>query len=276
VFELGIVGGMGPEATAEIHRRIVAYTAARSDQEHIPMCILNEPRIASRTDYVLHGAESPLKTITRCIDALAALGVRNFIIPCNTSHVFAESFSRREDISFVDMVEETKRHVRYSHGNRRRCVLATAATVALDLYGDATAGEPPSTFYPDRRSQAELGRIISSVKGKREPLRESRRRLVRVMERIRERERECVFILACTELSVAMAGSAVRGIRYVDAMDVLAVAAIARCGYDIDGRAPKSARRRHRPQPAGTSAGGAAVCAPAASGDKRQRGGLSR
>ena len=236
MYELGIVGGMGPEATAEIFRRIIAFTAASCDQEHISMCILNKPRIASRTDYVLSGGENPLQTISQSIDELVMLGVRNFIIPCNTSHVFSEAFSRRSEIAFVDMIKATMNHVRKRFANRRTCILATQATAALNLYGDTETGEGPSVFYPDQKSQEELMDIISSIKGKAEPLRESRSRLIRVMKKLWKNEIDCIFIIACTELSVAMAGFTARGIHYVDALDVLAVTAIEKCGYKVDER----------------------------------------
>lgn len=53
MFDVGIIGGMGPAATAELFRRIVLYTFAQTDQEHIKLYILNDPTIPDRTDYIL-------------------------------------------------------------------------------------------------------------------------------------------------------------------------------------------------------------------------------
>ena len=42
---IGILGGMGPEATADLYHRIITATNAKSDQEHIKTIIYSNPKI---------------------------------------------------------------------------------------------------------------------------------------------------------------------------------------------------------------------------------------
>ena len=67
MFDIGIIGGMGPAATAELFKRVVLYTLADKDQEHIKMCILNDSLIPDRTEYIINNGESPLFEILKNI-----------------------------------------------------------------------------------------------------------------------------------------------------------------------------------------------------------------
>ena len=88
--KLGILGGMGPQATLELCQRIVDYTAADRDQDHIPTLIYNDTWIPDRTGAILGGDAQ------RCYEALLTggrvleeAGCSILAIPCNTSHYFA-------------------------------------------------------------------------------------------------------------------------------------------------------------------------------------------
>ena len=59
-YDLGIIGGMGSEATVEIYRRIINKTLNTCDQDHMRICILNNSIIPDRTEYILYGKENPL------------------------------------------------------------------------------------------------------------------------------------------------------------------------------------------------------------------------
>ena len=91
-YNLGIIGGMGSEATVEIYKRIIDRTVHTCDQEHIKMCILNNSIIPDRTKCILNGEESPLAYINQSIKDLESLNVEYFIVACNTAHYFAPYF----------------------------------------------------------------------------------------------------------------------------------------------------------------------------------------
>ena len=81
--KLGVIGGMGPEATSFYYARVIARTKAESDQEHINMIILSHATMPARTQAILTGNKLPfLKAITQDARDLEMLGVENIAIPC--------------------------------------------------------------------------------------------------------------------------------------------------------------------------------------------------
>ena len=85
-YDLGIIGGMGSEATVEIYKRIIERTKHTCDQEHMRICILNNSIIPDRTNYILNNGENPLPYLNESIKDLENIGAKYFIVPCNTAH----------------------------------------------------------------------------------------------------------------------------------------------------------------------------------------------
>lgn len=228
MYELGIMGGMGPVATAEIFRRIIDYTDAKSDQEHLSICILNKAQIPDRTNYLLHNGPSPLKMIKEGIEELKALGVKKYVIPCNTSHAFINLLPKFNDMELINMVEETKSYIN-KHFNKQMCILATDGTVRTKVYGDYTE----NVIYPDSLHQEKIMEIIYAIKRSNKSIDNCRGEFLNIIKEIHCKNNNIVFIIACTELSLLMNDYENKDIICVDAMDVVAVQAILKCGYRV-------------------------------------------
>src|SRR5436305_14021021 len=84
----GILGGMGPAATADLYQKIIAATPATRDQEHIPVVIWADPTVPDRTPAVLDGGEDPTPWLLRGAERLVAMGAAFIAVPCNTAHAF--------------------------------------------------------------------------------------------------------------------------------------------------------------------------------------------
>ena len=83
---VGAVGGMGPAATAEAFRRIVAATPAQRDQDHLHVIIDSDPLIPDRTRALLHGGSDPRPRLIAAARRLEAAGAQVLCMPCNTAH----------------------------------------------------------------------------------------------------------------------------------------------------------------------------------------------
>ena len=124
--KLGVIGGMGPEATSFYYARVIARTKAESDQEHINMIILSHATMPDRTQAILTGNKLPfLKAITQDARDLEMLGVENIAIPCNTSHYFLEDIQKSTSVPIINMGEcqicsrgSSKSEEDRDHGNR--------------------------------------------------------------------------------------------------------------------------------------------------------------
>ena len=130
---LGIIGGMGPMATAYLLELIIQMTAAKTDQEHLSAVVLNNPQVPDRTAYILDREKpSPLPVLEGMAHALENLGCGVLCAPCVTSHYFYQELAGCVKVPFLHMVEETARELRAA-GKRKAGILATTGTVRSTL-----------------------------------------------------------------------------------------------------------------------------------------------
>jgi len=162
---IGILGGMGPAATVDLFDRMVRATPARTDQDHIPILIFNNPAIPDRSQAILHGGADPLPPMLAGLDLLARMGAEVVAIPCNTAHYYWPQLQAGVGIPVLNMVEETVQVIRRAHPSVERVgIMATSGTVAVELYQDAlkTAGLTPVEPTAD-----EVAQIMEAIYGKR-------------------------------------------------------------------------------------------------------------
>jgi hypothetical protein len=87
---VGIIGGMGPEATLDLMRRVLAKTPAQDDQDHIHLIVESNPKIPSRIAHLIEGTgDDPTPELIRIAVNLQRAGAQALAIPCNTAHAYA-------------------------------------------------------------------------------------------------------------------------------------------------------------------------------------------
>ena len=130
---IGIIGGMGPLATSDLFRKIVEVTDAKSDQEHVRVCIDNNTEIPDRTAAILSGGEDPVPEMAKSAVRLEGMGADVLIMPCNTAHYFYDRLTSFVDTPFLNMIEETAGEMR-RRGIKRAGLLATDGTCRSGVY----------------------------------------------------------------------------------------------------------------------------------------------
>ena len=96
---VGIIGGMGPEATVDLMRRVIAKTPASDDQDHVHLIVENNPKIPSRIAHLIDGTGAdPTPELTRIALNLQRAGADALAMPCNTAHAYAHSIRRAVSI----------------------------------------------------------------------------------------------------------------------------------------------------------------------------------
>src|SRR5512146_3048194 len=127
---VGVLGGMGPEATIELFAQIVRRTKAARDKDHLRVLIDNNPKVPDRTRAILHGGESCLPELVRSARSLKRAGADFIVIPCVTVHYFHGALQKRTSLPVLHIVEETVKRIRRRHaGVRRVGLLATIGTI---------------------------------------------------------------------------------------------------------------------------------------------------
>ncbi len=214
---VGVIGGMGPLATAEFMRFVIAETPASCDQEHIPMLVYSNPQIPDRTQAIIGDGPSPVPDLVESARLLERAGASFLVCPCNTAHHFLPQVRMAVNIPVIDMVEETAAEVA-ALGAGRAGLLATEGTIACGVYQKALAALGVEVIVPGNGLQRRVTRAIYAAKA-REPLENARQLLGPVLEWARQSAR--TIILGCTELSVLLSSSR-EDAGVVDAMRVLA------------------------------------------------------
>src|SRR5262245_548985 len=85
---IGVIGGMGPAATADLFAKLIAATNAKLDQDHLHILIDNNPRIPNRNDAIAGRGPSPAPHLAASARKLQDAGADFLVIACNTAHAF--------------------------------------------------------------------------------------------------------------------------------------------------------------------------------------------
>lgn len=226
---LGILGGMGPQATQVFYQRILDKTDASRDQEHVPTLIWSDTGMPDRTRAILSGETEPV--FARLLSGARLLereGCTVLAIPCNTSHFFADRLQAGLRVRLLNMVRLSAAAMA-ARGCRRVGILATVGTVRTGIYQRECAGQGVEAVVPGPQAQALTMSIIYDEIKRGES--GSREKFAAIDRDLRSRGCDGA-ILACTELSVYKEYHGVSEL-YLDAMDVLAEESIRACGYPL-------------------------------------------
>jgi aspartate racemase len=230
---VGVIGGVGPLATAYFVQRVVQRTRADRDQDHVDMVVLNHATIPDRTDFVLGRSDAdPGPVLARDARRLEEFGVRFLVMPCNTAHYFTQQVLDAISTPFVSIVDVTVAAARRrSTGVETVGLLATAGTVASRVYDDAFAEHGISVITPEPEDQDVVNRVIyEQVKAGR---RADPDALRTVAGRLVDRGAS-VVVLGCTELSVAAVDhDLLDEPPFLDSMDELVRATIETAGHEV-------------------------------------------
>ena len=200
---IGILGGMGPLATADFFAKVIAATPATRDEDHVPLLIQSDPRIAGRPAAILHGGESPLPALLAGRDRLIAAGAIALAMPCNTAHVWLPELRQGCPVPFLSIVDascdEAAARVQPSAAIG---IIGTEATLKSWLFDSELARRG---FKPVLPSDAELRDLIlpaiEQVKAGRAA--ESGQQVERAVQALFDQGAE-VVVLACTETPLAL------------------------------------------------------------------------
>lgn len=219
---IGVLGGMGPAATADFYAKLVDVVGASRDQEHPPVVIWADPRVPDRVASVLDGTDAAFPVMLQGAKRLAAAGATFAVMPCNTAHHWVERLAEESGLPFLDMVGEAVAATAVEGRPVETAILATEGTIDSGLYqrrwrrsfGDSA----PELTVPSLDAQRVITEVIARVKsgdlGSAGPL------LQVVVDRARSQGADRI-VLACTELPLAW-GSRPDEPDVVDASAVLA------------------------------------------------------
>ena len=231
---IGILGGMGPEATAYFYGLIIKNTKAEKDQEHIPVVIYANPGVPERTAAVLGKGPSPLPRLLEGIRVLKEAGADFIVMPCVTAHHFYDEIMREVKVNFLNLVEETVLYaLRKNPKLKKAGLVSSTGTLRARLFHEAFAREAVEIIEPQEEEQE---RVMEAIFGKegvkagytsgksREAIRDAARALI-------ARGAEAV-IAGCTEVPLVLKARDIE-VPLIEPLQILAEASIKMAGYEV-------------------------------------------
>jgi len=158
---VGVLGGMGPDATVDFMAKVIAATPAEKDQDHLRMLVDNNPHVPNRQAALLRGGEDPGPVLAAMARGLEAAGADFLVMPCNTAHAFRDAIVEAVDIPLVSIIDVT---VEACGDAAAVGVLATDGCVASGVFQDALAGRGKKPLLPDDEQMRELMRLVTRIK----------------------------------------------------------------------------------------------------------------
>jgi aspartate racemase len=215
---VGILGGMGPEATILIMQKLLAAVDARDDADHIPLIVDQNPQVPSRIRHLIEGTgEDPGPILADMARRLAAGGAEALAMPCNTAHHYAATIRAAVTVPLLDMVALSAAHAAslVARGGQVG-VLASPAVRKVGLYDAALAKHGLTGLYPND----EAAMLVAIRQIKAEGARQASRQILLAASKDLAERGASVQLVACTEFSL-IADSVAPQVRAFDTLDVL-------------------------------------------------------
>ncbi len=218
---VGIIGGMGPEATVDFMNRIIKATPARDDRDHLRMLVDNNPKIPSRIVAILEGGnQSPVRCLQEMAQRLASWGADFLAMPCNTAHYYHPDIQAAVTVPLLDMIDLAVRAViATTPGITRVGLLASTAVIRLELYARRFARERVALLTPADKVQSVVMGAIRTIKTSRYS-RDVTAAIQAGADNILAQGAEALLV-ACTEISIVAGEIRSTAVLY-DASQVLA------------------------------------------------------
>lgn len=226
---LGVIGGLGPIATAHFMELIINMTDAQTDQEHLSVIVYNMPFIPDRTAYILDNTkENPLPMMLTIGKALQEQGADCIAVPCVTAHYFMGALESGIHVPLINGVRETVAHLK-ENGIEKVGIMATDGTIQSGIFHKELEKQGLQPIAPSANAQADVMHLIfNNVKAGKSAEMD---RFLSAAEDLRRRGAEAI-ILGCTELSLIKRDEKI-GAGFIDAMEVLARQSVLACGKPL-------------------------------------------
>lgn len=199
---VGIIGGLGPETTAEFYLDIVFSCQKKSKKSRPGIIIASVPLpYKIEEDLILKnkGLERYIPFLVSEAKRLEKAGANFIVMPCNSLHIFIKEIRKAVKIPVLSIIEET---VKFLLKNKLKKVgiVSTSATIQNKLYETAFEENKIEYVTPDDFQQVKMGKfILNLVKGQQNN--RDREELIKIIDNFKKKNVDCVA-LACTDLQL--------------------------------------------------------------------------
>ena len=217
---IGVLGGMGPEATVLFQKRLIDATPASDDADHVPLLVDMNPQVPSRIAFLLEGGgEDPAPVLAEMARRLHRAGAQALVMPCNTAHAFVGAIEAATPLPFLSMVAASCEEA--GHASRVG-ILGSPALRRTGVFDAALAERDRAPLHP--ADEGPLLAAIRDIKAGRSA--EAARDALRAAADDLRAQGADVILVACSEFSLHADALAEHG-PVIDTLDSLVAATIA-------------------------------------------------
>jgi aspartate racemase len=228
---IGIIGGMGTQAGANLFQKLIDLSPANNDQGFMEVFLHSNSQIPDRTRAIVYGEESPLKEMIRSIDLMNKSGVELLLLACNTIYHYYDEFVTYADAIVLNPIHLLREYV-VEKGFKKIGILGTTGTMAANMFDNELRQYDKEIIKLDSWEQENL--FMESVYGKNglkssTISQETIDKMHNAVRLLIDRGAE-IIVGGCSEISIAVQQSDIP-IPYIDTMDLMAQKAIEECYY---------------------------------------------
>lgn len=222
---IGILGGMGPEASANLYQKMIKYAQTRygavQDEDYPPIIVYSLPLDGFDEKGI---SDFPLvkKQLIEGVKRLEFAGCDLIVIACNTVHHFYPAMQGAVSIPILNIVEESLNRVKES-GFQQIGLFASQSTVELKLYELAFEKKGIKVVLPNKHQQEKLNRVIEKVMGGHQGLHEVIS-LKEIAFEFMQRGAQAI-VMGCTEIPLAI-NQTHTDIKLFDTIEIIVEAAV--------------------------------------------------
>lgn len=220
---IGVLGGMGPDATVDFMSKVIGLTPADKDQDHIHMIVDHNPRVPNRQAAILADGADPGPELAAMAARLEAAGADYLVIPCNTAYVFRDAVVSASDLPLISIIDVTVADAAAT-GATSIGVLATDGCLAAGVYQEALTAAGLTPVLPVDTEIEQFMTLCHRIKAGYQGERVARD-MAELAKALVDRGAEAV-IAGCTEIPLVLKQSAI-DVPLISSTDVLAAATLA-------------------------------------------------
>lgn len=231
---IGILGGMGPEATAYMYSLIIKHTQVEKDQDHIRIFISSNPETPPRTEAILHEGLSPVPYLVEGIQRLKNAGADFVIMPCVTAHYFLPEVFAQIDVPFLSLIDEAFDWAKEKIPTLKKVgLLSSTGTQVSKLFQNKFNEAGIEVMTPEGKDQQKVMETIFGAGGIKAGFTSgsSKENIIRAAEKLIAGGAEAI-IAGCTELPLVLKASDI-SVPLIEPMDILAKKSILEAGYKV-------------------------------------------
>jgi len=220
---VGVVGGVGPEASNKFCEMLINFKSKEKDQDNIPFIHFSNSQIPDRTDFILGKGASPIPELVKTCKTLENSGADFLIIPCNTAHCFLEEIQNEIGIPIVDMIKIMVNNIIDDNPMLSKVgLLATTGSIESDLFQKYFDSANIETIIPNMEDQENF--VMNAIYGPRGIKAGKKKKAGRLLKKAVKKLNSAgaqVIVLGCTEIPLVLQQKDFK-IRLYDPMEIVA------------------------------------------------------